>query len=193
MVSGDAEGGKQGARQFVQPQPFGTMPPSFLDGRTPMHCPFCGAHDTKVIDSRLVADGQQVRRRRECLACQERFTTFETAELVMPRLIKSDGVRQPFDEEKLRAGMQRALEKRPVSIERLEEAIAHIKHQLRATGEREVKSRVVGELVMEALRRLDEVAYIRFASVYRRFQDLDQFREEIDRLSRDPAKSTPND
>jgi transcriptional repressor NrdR len=153
-----------------------------------MHCPFCGAHDTKVIDSRLVAEGQQVRRRRECLACQERFTTFETAELVMPRLIKSDGVRQPFDEEKLRAGMQRALEKRPVSVELLEEAIAHIKHKLRATGEREVKSRVVGEMVMDELRRLDEVAYIRFASVYRHFQDLDQFREEIERLSRDPGK-----
>lgn len=147
-----------------------------------MHCPFCGAHDTKVIDSRLVAEGQQVRRRRECLACTERFTTFETAELVMPRLIKSDGTRQPFDEEKLRAGMQRALEKRPVSVETLEEALVRIKNALRATGEREVKALVVGELVMEELRKLDEVAYIRFASVYRCFQDLDQFREEIDRL-----------
>ena len=147
-----------------------------------MHCPFCGAHDTKVIDSRLVAEGQQVRRRRECLACAERFTTFETAELVMPRLIKSDGTRQPFDEDKLRAGMQRALEKRPVGVEKLEEAIVRIKHALRATGEREVKSLVVGELVMDELRKLDEIAYIRFASVYRRFQDLDQFREEIDRL-----------
>ena len=147
-----------------------------------MHCPFCGAHDTKVIDSRLVAEGQQVRRRRECLACSERFTTFETAELVMPRLIKSDGTRQPFDEEKLRAGMQRALEKRPVSVERLEEAIGRIKHALRATGEREVKALVVGELVMDELHKLDEIAYIRFASVYRRFKDLEQFREEIDRL-----------
>ncbi len=137
-----------------------------------MHCPFCGAHDTKVIDSRLVAEGDQVRRRRECLACGERFTTFETAELVMPRLIKQDGSRQPFDEDKLRAGMQRALEKRPVSVERLEAAIGHIKHQLRATGEREIKSRVLGELVMAELQKLDEVAYIRFASVYRRFQDL---------------------
>ena len=150
-----------------------------------MHCPFCAANDTKVIDSRLVAEGEQVRRRRECVACGERFTTFETAELVMPRLIKSDGSRQPFDEEKLRAGMQRALEKRPVSVERLEEAIAHIKHKLRATGEREVKSRVLGELVMTELSKLDEVAYIRFASVYRRFQDLNEFREEIERLSRE--------
>jgi transcriptional repressor NrdR len=153
-----------------------------------MHCPFCSANDTKVIDSRLVAEGDQVRRRRECLACEERFTTFETAELVMPRLIKQDGSREPFDEEKLRAGMQRALEKRPVSVERLEEAIAHIKSKLRATGEREIKSRVLGELVMVELQKLDEVAYIRFASVYRRFQDLNEFREEIDRLSREPAK-----
>ncbi len=153
-----------------------------------MHCPFCAANDTKVIDSRLVAEGEQVRRRRECLACEERFTTFETAELVMPRLIKQDGSRQPFDEDKLRAGMQRALEKRPVSIERLEAAIAHIKHKLRATGEREIKSLVLGELVMGELQKLDEVAYIRFASVYKRFQDLNEFREEIDRLSREPVK-----
>jgi len=147
-----------------------------------MHCPFCSANDTKVIDSRLVAEGDQVRRRRECVACGERFTTFETAELVMPRLIKQDGSRQPFDEEKLRAGMQRALEKRPVSVERLEEAIARIKARLRATGEREIKSLVVGEWVMDELRQLDEVAYIRFASVYRRFKDLEEFREEIERL-----------
>jgi len=154
-----------------------------------MHCPFCAANDTKVIDSRLVAEGDQVRRRRECVACGERFTTFETAELVMPRLIKQDGSRQPFDEEKLRAGMQRALEKRPVSVERLEEAIARIKQQLRATGEREVKSLVLGELVMTELSKLDEVAYIRFASVYRRFQDLNEFREEIERLAREPSIS----
>ena len=107
----------------------------------------------------------------------------------MPRLIKQDGSRQPFDEEKLRAGMQRALEKRPVSVERLEEAIARIKQQLRATGEREVKSLVLGELVMTELSKLDEVAYIRFASVYRRFQDLNEFREEIERLAREPSKS----
>ena len=149
-----------------------------------MHCPFCSAHDTKVIDSRLVADGDQVRRRRECLACQERFTTFETAELVLPRVIKQDGRRQPFDEDKLRAGLLRALEKRPVSVEQIEAAISHIKHRLRATGEREVKAMVVGEMVMNELKQLDEVAYIRFASVYRRFQDLNQFREEIERLSR---------
>lgn len=149
-----------------------------------MHCPFCGAHDTKVIDSRLVTDGDQVRRRRECLACQERFTTFEVAELVMPRLVKQDGRRQPFDEDKLRAGLLRALEKRPVSVEQIEAAISRIKHRLRATGEREIKAMIVGEMVMDELKQLDEVAYIRFASVYRRFQDLNQFREEIERLSR---------
>jgi transcriptional repressor NrdR len=153
-----------------------------------MHCPFCSANDTKVIDSRLVAEGDQVRRRRECVACGERFTTFETAELVMPRLIKQDGSRQPFDEEKLRAGMLRALEKRPVGIERLEEAISHIKHKLRATGEREIKSIVLGELVMNELQKLDEVAYIRFASVYRRFQDVKEFRDEIERMSRETTR-----
>lgn len=155
-----------------------------------MYCPFCGANDTKVIDSRLVANGDQVRRRRECLLCEERFTTFETAELVLPRLIKQDGSRQPFDEDKLRAGMLRALEKRPVSLERLEEAVAHIKRKLRANGEREVQSLVVGELVMNELKKLDEVAYIRFASVYRRFQDLNEFRKEIDLMASDQSKET---
>lgn len=147
-----------------------------------MHCPFCSANDTKVIDSRLVSDGAQVRRRRECLACRERFTTFEDAELLMPRLIKQDGSRQPFDEEKLRGGMQRALEKRPVSIEAIEASVAHIKHALQAMGERELESRVVGELVMEQLSKLDQVAYVRFASVYRSFQDISEFQQEIDRL-----------
>jgi len=155
-----------------------------------MYCPFCGANDTKVIDSRLVTNGDQVRRRRECLLCEERFTTFETADLILPRLIKQDGSRQPFDEEKFRAGMLRALEKRPVSLERLEEAVARIKRKLRATGEREVQSLVVGELVMNELKKLDEVAYIRFASVYRRFQDLNEFRKEIDLMSRDAAQDT---
>lgn len=154
-----------------------------------MYCPFCGANDTKVIDSRLVTNGDQVRRRRECLLCEERFTTFETAELILPRLIKQDGSRQPFDEDKLRAGMLRALEKRPVSLERLEEAVARIKRKLRAAGEREVQSLVVGELVMNELKKLDEVAYIRFASVYRRFQDLNEFRKEIDLMASSAADS----
>lgn len=153
-----------------------------------MHCPFCNANETKVIDSRLVSDGAQVRRRRECLACHERFTTFEIAELLMPRLIKQDGSRQPFDEDKLRAGMQRSLEKRPVSIESIEASIAYIKHSLQAMGEREVESRVVGALVMEQLRKLDQVAYVRFASVYRSFQDISEFQQEIDRLQSGSAE-----
>jgi transcriptional repressor NrdR len=147
-----------------------------------MHCPFCNAEDTKVIDSRLVADGNQVRRRRECITCEERFTTFESAELLMPRLIKQKGAREPFNEDKLRAGMLKALEKRPVSLEQVDEAIGHICHRLRASGEREVPSKMVGELVMEELRKLDEVAYVRFASVYRSFKDLNEFREVIDSI-----------
>ena len=148
-----------------------------------MFCPFCNADDTKVIDSRLVADGGQVRRRRECVACTERFTTYEMAELVMPRVIKTDGSREVFDEEKLRAGLQRALEKRPVSIEQIEVALTQIKHFLQVTGEREVSSRMIGEEVMTKLRELDEVAYVRFASVYRSFQDLSEFQDELNRLN----------
>jgi transcriptional repressor NrdR len=147
-----------------------------------MHCPFCGAEDTKVIDSRLVADGDQVRRRRECQTCSERFTTFETAELVMPRIIKRDGTREPFNEDKLRAGLLRALEKRPVGTEQIEAGIHRIMHRLRSTGERELPSRTVGEEVMRELRTIDGVAYVRFASVYRDFQDVNEFQEEIRRL-----------
>ena len=147
-----------------------------------MHCPFCSAVDTKVIDSRLVADGSQVRRRRECVDCGERYTTFETAELVMPRVVKNDGTRQPFDEGKLRNGFMRAVEKRPVSVEAVEDAISHITSKLRATGEREVNSKVIGEAVMNELRKLDDVAYVRFASVYRRFQDVQEFSDEIAKM-----------
>ncbi|MBZ2190212.1 transcriptional regulator NrdR [Alcanivorax sp. JB21] len=154
-----------------------------------MHCPFCGAEETKVIDSRLVADGGQVRRRRQCLTCDERFTTFETAELVMPRVIKSDGTREPFDEAKLRAGMLRALEKRPVSMEDLEASVTRIGHRLRATGERELPARELGEKVMEELQQLDDVAYVRFASVYRSFQDISDFRAEVDRLEKAGRKA----
>lgn len=149
-----------------------------------MHCPFCKATDTKVNDSRLVSEGDQVRRRRECLSCKERFTTFESAELVMPRVVKQDGTRQPFDEDKLNRGVARALEKRPVSIEAIEKAINNIKYRLRATGERELTSLTIGEEVMRELREVDEVAYVRFASVYRSFQDINEFKEEIDRLSK---------
>ena len=148
-----------------------------------MHCPFCRADDTKVTDSRLVAEGAQVRRRRECLTCGDRFTTYETAELVMPRIVKSDDAREPFNEDKLRAGMLRALEKRPVDADALESAISRITHELRATGEREVPSRQLGEAVMRELRALDGVAYVRFASVYRDFQDVRDFSDAVRTLN----------
>lgn len=147
-----------------------------------MHCPFCSAHDTKVIDSRLVAEGYQVRRRRECNVCHERYTTFEVAELVMPKIIKRDNSREPFNEDKLRSGLQRALEKRPVSTEDVERCVARLKSSLRATGEREVSSEFLGNLIMDALKELDKVAYVRFASVYRSFEDIREFGEEIAKL-----------
>lgn len=147
-----------------------------------MYCPFCHEQETKVIDSRLIAEGAQVRRRRECLQCHERFTTFETAELIMPLIIKRDGRREMFNIDNLRAGMLRALEKRPVSIDSLEEAIAAILQKIRAAGEREIEARQIGEWVMEQLYRLDHVAYVRFASVYKRFKDISEFRETIDQM-----------
>ena len=156
-----------------------------------MHCPFCNHDDTKVTDSRLAGEGHQIRRRRECLACGERFTTFESAELVMPQVVKNDHTRQPFDGGKLRAGIMKALEKRPVGREQIEAAIERIAHRLREFGEREVPSRTIGEIVMEELRLLDEVAYVRYASVYHRFKDVDSFREQIEKLGkrrkREPA------
>jgi transcriptional repressor NrdR len=158
-----------------------------------MFCPFCRHEETKVTDSRLAGGGAQIRRRRECLSCGERFTTFETAELVMPLVVKSDHSRAPFDEQKLRAGMERALQKRPVSREALDEAISRISHKLRSLGEREVPSRTVGELVMEELHHLDEVAYVRFASVYRSFQDVDAFRHEIEQLGQKQRKPRNQD
>jgi transcriptional repressor NrdR len=147
-----------------------------------MHCPFCNAADTKVIDSRLSPEGDRVRRRRACLDCAIRFTTYEVAELAMPQIIKQDSRREPFREEKLRAGMMRALEKRPVSAEQIEQAIRRIEGNARVSGERELPSRQIGEWVVEELRKLDEVAYVRFASVYRSFQDVNAFREEIERM-----------
>jgi len=152
-----------------------------------MYCPFCGYKETKVIDSRLISDGEQIRRRRECLKCNERYTTYEVAELLMPRVIKQDGTREPFNEDKLKAGFQRALEKRPVSFDDIESALHKVKHRLRALGEREIPSLKVGEAVMDALRQLDQVAYVRFASVYRSFQDIDEFRKEVDKLSNEPG------
>jgi transcriptional repressor NrdR len=158
-----------------------------------MYCPFCRAQDTKVIDSRLASDGMQVRRRRECLACGERFTTFESAELVMPRIIKSNGAREPFNEKKLSAGILRALEKRPVESESVDAAISRIQHRLRASGERELQSRLLGDWVMHELRALDQVAYVRFASVYRSFEDVQAFQEEIERLENEPTAEEKKD
>lgn len=152
-----------------------------------MRCPFCQAQDTKVIDSRLSGEGDQVRRRRECTVCKERFTTYENVELNLPRIIKTDGRRVNFDGRKLRAGMNRALEKRPVSTQDIDSSITRITRGLMAGGESEVPSRDVGELVMEELKRLDQVAYVRFASVYRHFEDVNAFREEIEQLERQPT------
>jgi transcriptional repressor NrdR len=155
-----------------------------------VYCPFCGHVETKVTDSRLAGEGRQIRRRRECLACSERFTTFETAELLMPMVIKGDRTREPFDEAKLRSGMEKALEKRPVPRAQVDEALSRIAHKVRGLGDREVPARVVGELVMEELRQLDEVAYVRFASVYRHFEDVEAFHEEIRKL-RGQRDATP--
>ncbi len=158
-----------------------------------MYCPFCRAVETKVIDSRLVAEGDQIRRRRECITCSERFTTYETAELLLPRVIKGDGSREPFNEDKMRRGILKALEKRPVSIEEIEACVHKIKHQLQATGEREISSGIIGEKVMLVLRETDEVAYVRFASVYRDFKDLKEFRAELDLLEKNAAKQRLED
>ena len=147
-----------------------------------MHCPFCGTQDTKVIDSRLVDEGAQVRRRRECMSCQERITTLEKAEVSLPRVVKRDGERCIFDVDKLRAGMLRALEKRPVKTVEIDSAMHRILKNVRATSEREISSQVLGEWVMEELRKMDQVAYVRFASVYRSFQDIQAFHEEIQKL-----------
>lgn len=155
-----------------------------------MYCPFCNANDTKVTDSRLVTDGGQVRRRRECTSCEERFTTYEVATLNMPRIIKRDGERVPFDEEKLRRGILRALEKRPVDTETTESLISRIMHKLYACGEREVNSNIIGEYIMDALKDLDQVAYVRFASVYRSFKDVDAFRQEIQKLQEQNQRET---
>jgi len=140
--------------------------------------------DTKVIDSRLAGEGTQVRRRRECLDCGDRFTTYETAELVMPRIVKSDGTREPFNQDKLLTGILRALEKRPVDTDSVEAAISRVQHRLQSCGERGIPSRLLGDWVMQELRNLDQVAYVRFASVYRSFQDGSEFRDEIERLEK---------
>lgn len=151
-----------------------------------MRCPFCGAIDTRVVDSRLVGDSDQVRRRRECNDCEERFTTYESAELNLPRVVKSRGNREPFSEAKLQAGFQKALEKRPVSVEAIDRAVGRVRHRCLVAGDREIDSQRIGGWVMDELQKLDEVAYIRFASVYRRFEDAAAFRDALDTLQRSP-------
>ena len=150
-----------------------------------MHCPFCQHNDTRVVDSRVSEDGDNIRRRRECPSCGERFTTFEVAELKLPAVAKSDGRRETFDERKLHVSFDRALQKRPVTSEQIEQAVHGVMHALRTSGDREVPSLRIGELVMSELKKLDQVAYVRFASVYRRFEDVQAFREEIEKLERD--------
>jgi transcriptional repressor NrdR len=152
-----------------------------------MRCPFCSGTDTRVVDSRIVGEGEQVRRRRECAECDERFTTYESAELSLPRIVKRDGTREPFDEGKLRASLQAAVRKRSVTSDALEAALSRIQRTLKARGERELRAREIGDLVMSELRDLDQVAYVRYASVYRSFQDVNDFREEIERLGNEPT------
>lgn len=149
-----------------------------------MRCPFCAVKDTRVIDSRLANEGDQVRRRRECSSCKERFTTYEVAELAWPKIIKRDGARESFEEKKLRSGMQRALEKRPVSSEDVEAAVSRIKKKMTDQGDREILADDLGELVMKELSVLDHVAFVRFASVYRSFQDVNEFTEMIELLQK---------
>jgi transcriptional repressor NrdR len=149
-----------------------------------MKCPFCGNADTQVVDSRVNEAGDTIRRRRRCIACDKRFTTFETAELRLPQIVKSNGMREEFNEDKLREGFKRALHKRPVSTELVDQAIDHIRQKLLAMGERELPAREVGELVMNELKKLDKVAYIRFASVYRSFQDVNDFRDALQEVDK---------
>jgi len=149
-----------------------------------MRCPFCATQDTRVVDSRLASEGDQVRRRRECATCKERFTTYEVAELTLPKIIKRDGARELFNEKKLRSGMQRALEKRPVNSEAIEAAISRIKKSMIAMGDREIPADDLGGLVMRELSALDHVAFVRFASVYRSFQDVNEFTEMIESMQK---------
>ncbi len=150
-----------------------------------MHCPFCAHDDTRVIDTRVVEEGMAIRRRRECSECGERFNTYESADLKMPTLVKSNGRREAFEERKLRTSFERAVQKRPVSSEQIDACVHAIMHRLLKHTDREIASHQLGILVMDELRKIDHVAYVRFASVYRKFQDVEEFREEIARLERD--------
>lgn len=157
-----------------------------------MHCPFCNAQDTKVIDSRLAAEGAQVRRRRQCLECNERFTTFEIIEAVMPRIIKTNGRIEPYDGQKLRRSINLPLQKRPITTDKIEAMISRIEKKLRQSGEREVTSQFLGETVMNELQQMDDVAYVRFASVYRDFQDIQAFQQALSNLSETPRVENNN-
>ena len=150
-----------------------------------MRCPFCRSEDTKVVDSRLASEGDQVRRRRECLRCTERFTTYECAERNLPRVVKRDSRREPFNEQKLRIGITLACEKRPVATEIIDAAINRISHKALGIGEREISAEIIGEWAMQELRAVDQVAYVRFASVYRSFEDVQAFKDIIDRVEKD--------
>ena len=150
-----------------------------------MHCPFCQHDDTRVIDTRVVEEGMAIRRRRECAQCGERYNTYETAELKMPVMVKSNGRREAFEEKKLRTSFERAVQKRPVSGEQIDAAVHAIMHRLMRHVDRELQSRQLGILVMDELKKIDQVAYVRFASVYRKFQDVEEFKEVIERLERD--------
>lgn len=152
-----------------------------------MQCPFCKFEDTRVVDSRLTEEGLVVRRRRECGNCSQRFTTFEKAQLSMPQVLKRDGTPEPFSEDKLRRGIESACYKRPVHQEQIDQVVDHVMRDLRASGEREVPSRQLGELVMQQLSDIDHVAYVRFASIYRQFEDANAFREEVERLLSAPT------
>jgi transcriptional repressor NrdR len=147
-----------------------------------MHCPYCKNDDTSVIDSRLAKEGTEIRRRRECLKCKQRFTTYERADSVFPWVIKKDGRREEFDAEKIRVGVLRALEKRPVSIHSAEDLVTEVIQSIVGKGEKEVPSALIGEQVMKRLKGLDEVAYVRFASVYRQFRDINDFMSELSSL-----------
>ena len=153
-----------------------------------MKCPFCSAEDTQVIDSRVSEEGDSIRRRRRCQVCNKRFTTYETAELRMPQIVKSTGYREEFEDDKLRVGFTRALHKRPVSADLVDDAIERVKQKLLSLGQREVESRRIGEMVMRELYKLDKVAYIRFASVYRAFQDVEDFRDAVKEVQKPAAR-----
>jgi transcriptional repressor NrdR len=149
-----------------------------------MRCPFCRHEDTQVVDSRVSEDGAAIRRRRRCPACDKRFTTYERVELTLPAVVKKDGSRSEFDRRKIAASMRLALRKRPVSAEAIDAAVARIEYQLLGSGEREVRSERLGELVMNELLQLDKIAYVRFASVYRRFEDVSEFEDVIEEFRR---------